>query len=121
MKRIIAAFLIAPGVFPLGLALFSQNDMAIGGALVYAMFTYPLAIIIGIPALLFFNAWGFDKWWQFSLGAGLIGFVPSPFFSSTMPLSGWITLAATFIGIGVLSGYIFWLIGFWKSNKSANF
>lgn len=120
MKRIIAAFLIAPGIFPLGLTLFSQNDMAIAGALVYAMFTYPLAIIIGIPALLFFRAWGFDKWWQFCLAAGLIGFIPSPFFLSTMELTGWLILAAAFIGIGALSGFVFWLIGFWNMSKVVN-
>jgi hypothetical protein len=117
MKRIIAAFLIAPGIFPLGLTLFSQNDMAITGALVYAMFTYPLAIIIGVPALLFFKAWGFDKWWQFCLAAGLVGFIPSLFFLGTMGLSGWLILAASFIGIGTLSGYVFWFIGFWKTDK----
>ena len=117
MKRIVAAFLIAPGIFPIALALFSQNDMAIGGAMVYAMFTYPLAIIIGVPTLLFFKAWGFDKWWQFCLGAGLIGFIPSPFFFSTMQLNGWFTLAATFTGIGALSGCVFWLIAFWKTDK----
>ncbi len=118
MKRIIAAFLIAPGAYPLCMLLFSQNEMAVGVAWVFAMFTYPIAIIVGVPALMFFRAHHFQKWWHFVIGAGFIGFLPSLFIILLQSREQWLYVISGFIGIGAFSGLVFWFIAFWKSNQS---
>jgi hypothetical protein len=122
MRRIVVAFLLSPGICPIVLALLSAIPALAGiwvFALPIAMFTYPIALIIGVPAyLLFFR----QRWlylWQFALAGGIIGIstllalgLSSDETSNVQWLAGQLPL---FAAIGLLSSATFWLVGVRKN------
>jgi len=119
MLRIIAAFVIAPGTYPLGsmlYALLSGSEWAVSGGLGAAIVTYPTALIIGVPAYLFYRAWDLRSWWHYALGGGAIGSAVGAVYFSMGLNPNPMTLGASCFAIGAVSAFLFWLVGVWKSN-----
>ena len=90
-----------------------------------AIFAIFSALLFGWPLSLIFNHFGFSKWWQFCLG-GAVCAVPLwiawfyPFNSGHWQAYR-ITNSIYFYGVGVLGGYIYWLVVAWcqPTNKSS--
>jgi hypothetical protein len=124
MKRIVLAFLVAPLVPVLLLALVdligSSGAASHSGngalfALVVFVFVYPATAILGIPVYLYFRRKGWHQWWRVLLGGACIGLAPGVFsgflalfadvrigetLAMLLPFAG---LAAAFGAVGALA------------------
>ena len=112
--RIIAAFVLAPGLFPLGLVASGSGNWEQLAAFVIAGYAYAATIVVGIPGFLLLRTRQLLNLWIFTLGASVIGVVPGIVFINTHSLSSQLFVTASFAGIGAFTGLSFWLIGFWR-------
>ena len=84
MKRVVLAFLIAPatGLLLAGIAdgiglIFAEKLDLLGPAIALtAIYSYPTAVLLGIPAFYLFRRFGWLAWWHFVLGGAVIGCIP---------------------------------------------
>ena len=84
MKRVLLAFLIAPATALLlaGMAdgigfIFAGRLDLLGPAIALTtIYSYPTAVILGIPAFYLFRRSGWIEWWHFVLGGAAIGCIP---------------------------------------------
>lgn len=119
MLRIAAAFLVAPGAYPVAAtlhALATHSDYYLVAGPTIAMFTYSTALVLGLPVYILYRAWGLCRWWQYVLGGGAIGAVVAVSFM-LLGNSNWRDFLLVASLAGALSGLVFWFIGVWKSNK----
>lgn len=113
MKRIVAAFLLAPLAVPLAVTLLLAAASGVGDQVmlgpVIALYTVPVTLVAGVPALLVFRRMRWGRLWQFALGGALIGI--APILVEAPPLAQVGTYIGLYGGIGLVSAALFWLIG----------
>ena len=118
MKRIVAAFLIAPLSVPLAAAATLANWPPRGDqwmlVVVMAMFTYGMGIVGGVPALFVFRRLRWDRLWQFGLGGAAIG-IGMIVVGSPAALLRADNFVAIYGAIGAVSAAVFWFIGIWRN------
>jgi hypothetical protein len=120
-KRIALAFLIAPGVVPLGLYMYAwaslTQDQFDRVAVTYSLMfvvSYVLAVVVGMPMQRFMQTYRHRLLRHYMLGGVLIGAVPGfGLFLSGLPNMslGILFPVLTGAAVGTFSAMIFWLIG----------
>ncbi len=121
MPRIIAAFLLAPAIIPLCVAVAIVVRSGVGEQLiipaVMLMYTYLVSIALGVPALFLFRHRGWRGLWQFALAGALFGIAP------VVLARGSVSYIIPYGAIGLVSAAVFWLIGVcgnpWFTGPSA--
>jgi hypothetical protein len=79
---------------------------------IYAAFTYGAALALGIPVFQMFSRNGWGAWWQYAVAGALIGIaVLLPFWAIWGRLAVQAPAVLVFVGVGVLSTTIFWIVG----------
>ena len=132
MKRVVLAFLIAPATALLlaGMAdgigfIFSEKLDLFGPAIALTtIYSYPTAVILGIPALYLFRRSGWVEWWHFVLGGAVIGCIPPLvvlFAFVRVPLPEFFRDAdlLTLCGLGAILGAVSTLV-FWAIARPIN-
>ena len=120
-RRIAFAFLIAPGVVPLGLYLHAwtslTHDQLERVAITYSLMfvvSYVLAVVAGMPMHRFMQTYQHRLLRHYLLGGSLIGAVPGfGLFLSGLPNMsvGILFPLLTGAAVGAFSAMVFWLIG----------
>jgi hypothetical protein len=120
-RRIAFAFLIAPGVVPLGLYLHAwmslTHDQLERVAITYSLMfvvSYVLAVVAGMPMHRFMQTYQHRLLRHYLLGGSLIGAVPGfGLFLSGLPNMSVGILFPLLTGatVGAFSAMVFWLIG----------
>ncbi len=118
-RRVILAFAVAPAVVPLAVIVWAlatgehaRESVVLGS--IYGAFTYGAAVFLGVPSYRVFSRNRWTRWWQYaSLGAA-IGLAVLLVLSAMAQrlLFDW-RLVLVFVGIGVLSTTVFWLMAIW--------
>jgi hypothetical protein len=119
--RVVSAFLLAPAVAPLLIALTSFHPSMAGVwivALGVAAFTYGTALLAGVPAYFLFRLKKWLKWWQFVLGGALLGLLPALVLGFPLSLQGILFLGSNHAVIGAVSGLAFWAVAFAGSRPA---
>jgi hypothetical protein len=114
--RVIIGFLIAPAVVPfvvfsIALAEGMRVPESAVVASIYAAFTYGAAILPGWPLFRIFARKGWTAWWQYFIGGALIGagvLIAVSAAAQELPVQA--GTLAVFVGAGVLSTLVFWMI-----------
>lgn len=112
-RRVLIAFLIAPGAVPALLAIQSatrgfHDDWRL--AAVIALFTYGAALVLGLPMYLLFRSRGWLRWWHCVLGgASVAALVVLVGTLRAGGVAGLYWLPA-YLLIGAVSGVLFWLV-----------
>jgi hypothetical protein len=116
------AFVLAPAVFPLVawvISMFHYSEsptLSFAAFLIAASFTYPTALVLGLPLFLIFQRRRWQRWWQYSLGgatiAALPGFAIAWSIWSSENLVEVLLVVLRFAGIGAVSAFVFWLVLF---------
>jgi hypothetical protein len=115
ISRVAVAFLLAPGVAPLGIALASLLPSLAGIwvlAVGVAAFTYGTTAIAGIPAYSLLRYFNWVSWWHFTLGGAVLGILPTLVFGFPSSLQGMLVLGPDYLAIGAITGLVFWAIAF---------
>ena len=119
--RSLLAFLIAPGLSPITLWVWSRfstpqvgTKPSVTGFLFLAALTYSAAIVLGVPIYLWLLQKRLTSWWHLTI-AGVITGVCTSLIFGIGEFSSWsivyISLACTFsLPWGALTGFVFWLI-----------
>ena len=118
ISRVAAAFLLAPAVAPLGVALLSLVPSLAGIwvlAVGVAAFTYGTTVIAGIPAYSLLRYFNCVSWWHFTLGGAVLGILPALVFGFPTSLQGMLVLGPDYLAIGAVTGLVFWIIAFGKA------
>lgn len=127
--KVALAFLIAPGVASLGFAILLGSPRFVG---LVALYAYPIALLVGLPAYLVLRLWGRLTLLRATIGGGLVVALPvlAALLSRDVPWEarsyGWVTATnrqrtvagyvelvavSAFLGsFGALGGALFWLI-----------
>ena len=105
--RIVAAFAVAPGMFPFAMALYLQTFWSFVG---FSIYTYGSAILFGIPLFFLCRRRRWLQWWH-CVVAGTVASLPflAILFGSLGILS--VEVAAIVLGVGAASGLVFWVVG----------
>jgi hypothetical protein len=107
--RVAVAFVVAPLAVPVTLFLIFRDPTA----MVAAMFSYPLALVPGIPMYFILRRLGWLHLWRFVLCsavlAACIGVAMSLPISMHRNIS---TLVAVLTANGAMVGLVFWLVAF---------
>ena len=118
ISRVAAAFVLAPGVAPLGIALASLIP-SLGGIWVLAVgvaaFTYGTTAIAGIPAYSLLRYFNWVSWWHFTVGGAVLGILPTLAFGFPASVQGMLVLGPDYLVIGAITGLVFWAIAFGKA------
>jgi hypothetical protein len=115
-RRVILAFALAPAVVPLAVAAWAlatgvRAPESLVLASIYGAFTYGTAVALGLPFYRLSVRKGWTRWWQYAVAGGVIGLAPLlviSFAALALPTDG--RPALVFVGVGVLSATVFWLI-----------
>ncbi len=123
--RLVTGFLVAPAV-PLALgAVYSAlaGVNALGAAAMFVVYAYPIALVIGIPAFLWFRRNGWLQWWQVTAAGAAIGaMLPLSLTIVWVSRDGFDPGAVVFVMDGVVLGalcaFVFWLVGLRIAGKT---
>jgi hypothetical protein len=82
--RVLLGLLLAASVLPIAAfcTLLAQDPtlpgftVAVAYAGVFALFTFPIALLLGIPLLLWYRANRWHAWYHFAIGGALLGLLP---------------------------------------------
>jgi hypothetical protein len=77
-RRAVAAFVIAPAIVPLSVAVIALTRGArlpesLAVASIYAAFTYAAALVAGLPLYSCFERRGWRSWWQYAVAGVGVG------------------------------------------------
>ena len=120
-SRVVFAFLLAPAVAPLVIAVASLHPSMAGAwivALGVAAFTYGTALLAGVPVYFLFRSKKWLNWWQFTLGGTLLGLLPALIVGFPFSLQGILILGPDHVVIGAISGFAFWAVAFAGSRTT---
>jgi hypothetical protein len=115
-RRVILAFALAPAVAPAAVAAWAlatgvRAPESLVLASIYGAFTYGTAVALGLPFFRLAERKGWTRWWQYAVAGAVIGLAPLLIISlaaAAPPPGGRVGLV--FVGVGVLSATVFWLI-----------
>lgn len=120
-KRIACAFLLAPLLPCLVHAVAMRNPLAF---IFYAVFSYPLVAVLGIPSFLLFKRWGWLSWLQVVAAGLLLGLVSGVLLAAVMGwqpegFAAWSVAMglAIFAAHGAITAGAFWFIGLRGRNS----
>jgi hypothetical protein len=119
-RRVIVAFAVAPAVVPLAMVAWALStgvrapeSIVLGS--IYAAFTYGAAVLLGAPSFALFQRRGWTRWWQYTIAGAAIGLAVLLVMSAAVQQrSTNAQIALIFVGVGVLSTMVFWLIAVWR-------
>jgi hypothetical protein len=104
--RVALAFVIAPLAAPIIGILETRNSLTF---MFISGFSYPLSLLLGIPAYLLFRYLGWLQLWSVLLASAILGgTVALTLFGGVYDLGR----TALFSAFGAVNGLVFWLIAF---------
>jgi hypothetical protein len=123
MVRLLLALLIAPGALPLGIFCFlsatGEKGMATLIAMVVAIVSYCVAVVVGLPVLIVLQTKGWLSAPHFVMSGfvlGLVGFaIVFGERGSSLLDAGWLPYAFACSCLGAVTAFLFWMIGIWRN------
>jgi hypothetical protein len=125
VKRLVAAFVLAPATVPLLLVVVVCTlGGDVGFSYIFAgpiaIFAYAVTLLLGLPTFLWFRKRRWLALWHFAIGGAVLGLAPLTFFAGLggpLALSFVAAQALGFAGIGLTSACAFWAIGIWRNSQ----
>lgn len=112
MARVALAFAVVAFALPM-LVLLSGTADAGAGARRIGVVTVAGALVLGVPAFIYFRCLGWWQLWKFMVG-GALGGLLCAFVFLDIEAPNFVFLAFLFVAGGALHALVFWLIAIWR-------